>query len=427
MDPQSEKDAREAEELAAREEERRQAEAKAKKIAEEREQRRATIADIRERMAEAKKALQQRLDVRASNLEAAKTRLDFNLKALDSSIKKNEALIKKLRMISAENKDSIIKGIQETNMTRFVSESVDAVAEAKLKNSDIPAAVQIISLLHLRYSDFGRLLIGKLSQAFAVPKKEALASETETERKDRLTRRRSTLRLLAELLVSGVLADAGVLLAALRELVAQELPAKELDGGTALVAIVAGFAKYAADDILGLRPQWRVEADLFLESYHRARRPPPPAAADADAPPADADADAAAGAGESAGEAAGGGAAGEEEVGEEEAAERELVAELEAELAGGGWAVGCVSGEQRGAVREVMAACYDALVAGLLGAHEAVRAQERENRRQLASRGDLTDECARAFERVRANFDRLAANTRTLAEALQVGRPWAAV
>ena len=194
MDPaaelQKQKEAKEAEELAAREEAKRQAEAKAKQLAEERERRRTTVAEIRERMAEAKKALQQRLEVRTANLEAAKTRLDFNFKALDSSIKKNEALIKKLRMISAENKDSIIKGIQETNMTRFVSESVDAVAEAKLKNSDIPAAVQIISLLHLRYSDFGRLLIAKLAQAFAVPKKEALAAETETERKDRLARRR---------------------------------------------------------------------------------------------------------------------------------------------------------------------------------------------------------------------------------------------
>ena len=43
-----------------------------------------------------------------------------------------------------------------------------------------------------------------------------------------------------------MLTDAGVLLAALRDIIAQETPARDLDGGTALVAAVAGFAKCAA-------------------------------------------------------------------------------------------------------------------------------------------------------------------------------------
>ena len=201
---QADLEAKQAAASAAAEEERKRAEEeKAKKLAEERESRRRFISEIRDRIAEANKATQQRLEFRQSNIDAAKTRLDINFKSLDSSIKKNEAMIKKLRMISAENKDSILKGIPEINMTKFVSESVDAVADAKLKNSDVPAAVQIISLLHLRYSDFSRLLIPKIAQSFAPPRKELIASETEAERKDRLGRRRVSLRLLSELLIAG--------------------------------------------------------------------------------------------------------------------------------------------------------------------------------------------------------------------------------
>lgn len=78
----------------------------------------------------------------------------MDVKKLDASIKKNEGLIKKLRMITAENKDSIIKGVKEINLSKFVSEGVDAVGEANMKGKDIPAAVQIVSLLHLRYANF---------------------------------------------------------------------------------------------------------------------------------------------------------------------------------------------------------------------------------------------------------------------------------
>ena len=132
------------------------------------------------------------------------SRLDFDLKKLDASIKKNEALIKKLRMISADNKDSIIKGIGEVNLSKFVSESVDAVGEANMKGKDVPAAVQIISMLHMRYTVFTPGLAVKLGSAFAEPKKELLAAETDGDKKERLTKRRTALRLITELLIAGL-------------------------------------------------------------------------------------------------------------------------------------------------------------------------------------------------------------------------------
>ena len=89
------------------------------------------------------------------------------------------------------------------------------------------------------------------------------------------------------------------------------------------------------------------------------------------------------------------------EADEELAREAEMMGELARELAGGAWEVPCVSGEQRAQLLEAARGVYDGLAGALLAAHAAVRQQERENRRQLASRGDLTDDCQRNFDRVR--------------------------
>jgi hypothetical protein len=107
-------------------------------------------------------------------------------------------------MISADNKDSIVKGVGEVNLSKFVSECVDAVGEANMKGKDVPAAIQIISMLHIRYGAFTPGLASKLGMAFAEPKKDVLATETDGEKKERLTKKRTALRLITELLIAGM-------------------------------------------------------------------------------------------------------------------------------------------------------------------------------------------------------------------------------
>ena len=90
-------------------------------------------------------------------------------KSLDSSVKRNSALIKKLRQLSDESKESLLSDIQKTNQSKYVSEAVAAITEASLKSKDINAAVQICCALHQRYPDFHTELVAALART-CIPK-----------------------------------------------------------------------------------------------------------------------------------------------------------------------------------------------------------------------------------------------------------------
>lgn len=64
-------------------------------------------------------------------------------KTLDSSIKRNTAVIKKLKQINEEQREGLLEELRVVNLSKFVSEAVTAVLDAKLKSSDINAAVQV--------------------------------------------------------------------------------------------------------------------------------------------------------------------------------------------------------------------------------------------------------------------------------------------
>jgi len=248
--------------LAAEEAAKNAAEERVRRINEERERLVTEIASVRSQRAEGLQRRAEKENLRIQNLNAGSSRLDLDLKKLDASIKKNETLIKKLRAVTAENRDSVINGVKGINMTKFITECVDACAEAKLKGSDVPAMVQVLSVMHQRYAEVSKILVPKLSATLLPPKADVAVAETEAERKERLTRRRTTLRLLAELLVAGVFIDGSPLVVALRDIVAQERNAPPSE--SSLVSIVVGFVKYAGDDILGLPPKYLVEARAII-------------------------------------------------------------------------------------------------------------------------------------------------------------------
>lgn len=68
---------------------------------------------------------------------------DSFFKTLDSNMKRNTAFIKKVAKISEETKDKICAEMLTLNLTRYVSELVAAIADAKLKNTDVGAVVQV--------------------------------------------------------------------------------------------------------------------------------------------------------------------------------------------------------------------------------------------------------------------------------------------
>lgn len=110
------------------------------------------------------------------------------------------APLQKLKTLSEETKESLCAEITQLNLTRYITEVVPAIAEAKLKPSDIGAAVKVCSMLHQRYAEFTNLLIPTLTKYCQVAPKGAAAAaaavaagtqpETEQEKSAKFVKKR---------------------------------------------------------------------------------------------------------------------------------------------------------------------------------------------------------------------------------------------
>ena len=113
----------------------------------------------------------RRSALRAENADAARRFTSDDLKRLDSSIKKNTALTKKLgKVISADTLDSLVSDVASTNASKYVAENARAIVfSATIKPSssgDVLAAAEVVSLLHRMYfPEFGEALSCLLPRA----------------------------------------------------------------------------------------------------------------------------------------------------------------------------------------------------------------------------------------------------------------------
>lgn len=134
--------------------------------------------------------------------------------SLDSSLKKNTAVIKRIRTsLTADSLPTLLKEIQTISLEKYLPEIISAVSEGlhKAKTApDIAAAVEVVSALHQRFQkDFTPQLTFALARGLATPRQDVLKSLTpeqrEREEKDRLARQRVLLRVGVELWLVGVL------------------------------------------------------------------------------------------------------------------------------------------------------------------------------------------------------------------------------
>ena len=58
-------------------------------------------------------------------------------------------MIKKLKQISEDQREGLMDELRSVNLSKFVTEAVAAIYDAKLKTSDIQAAVQVLHLVYL--------------------------------------------------------------------------------------------------------------------------------------------------------------------------------------------------------------------------------------------------------------------------------------
>ncbi|KAG3097547.1 Regulator of nonsense transcripts [Phytophthora idaei] len=187
---------------------------------------------------------------------------------LKSDIKRSSAFVKKLRVLSEVNADSLLRDAAELNLTRYVSECVAALADAPLKAADLAAAVKVASLLHQRFEDFApgmvRALIGGFEASYA------------SEDKSKMLKRRLILRLLCELYLAGVFEDVQVIAHIIQRVARRESPgAKKSRGNMSItgsstsssqleVPLLVSFAKSVGVDFLGVQPKKFKELEKIL-------------------------------------------------------------------------------------------------------------------------------------------------------------------
>ncbi|KAL0464063.1 UNVERIFIED_CONTAM: Regulator of nonsense transcripts UPF2 [Sesamum latifolium] len=296
------------------------------------------------RLEEFKKSVEAKMALRQSNLNPDRPDSGF-LRTLDSSIKRNTAVIKKLKQINEEQKEGLMDELRSVNLSKFVSEAVTAICDAKLKSADIQPAVQICSLLHQRYKDFSPSLVQGLLKVFAPGKS---AEDLDADKNSRAMKKRSTLKLLLELYFVGVVEDSGIFVNIIKDLTSTE-HLKDRDATQTNLSLLASFARQGRF-LLGLP---LTDQDI-LEEFMKGLN---------------------------------------------------------------------ITLDQKKFFRKAFQTCYDAAVELLQAEHASLRQMEHENAKILNAKGELSEENASTYEKLRKSHDNLSRGVSSLAEALDMQPP----
>ncbi|OCF78858.1 hypothetical protein I204_00802 [Kwoniella mangroviensis CBS 8886] len=139
--------------------------------------------------------------------------------SLDSSLKKHTTLLNKLKSsLLVGPAETFIKEIDGLTLTKYLEEIVAAVVEGSTKKGDSEIAVDIIVHLHTRLTpDFLPLLLQPLLSILSSPNSSTTSNsapankdaekDKEKEDKERLSKQRPVLRVLAELAMIGAWAE----------------------------------------------------------------------------------------------------------------------------------------------------------------------------------------------------------------------------
>ncbi|KAE8260849.1 hypothetical protein A4X13_0g100 [Tilletia indica] len=151
----------------------------------------------------------RRAALRASNLETWSSGPSPPTGALDSSLKKNTAFVKRIKQgLGLENRDAAIKEIATLNLDKYVEEVVQMVPEGLSRCSsakDYLAAAEVLTALHKRFgpSALSVPLTDLLGSLLSPPSKAVLqaisAEQRERDEASRVQRQKGLLRVVAEL------------------------------------------------------------------------------------------------------------------------------------------------------------------------------------------------------------------------------------
>ena len=228
------------------------------------------------------RALQKRFDaihqLRSYLPSLENTREAFDNQKLDSNLKKTTGFIRKIKNLSEDQKDSICKDVRTLNLRKYVSEIIAALSELKFRTADIGAAVKICVLLHERYPEFGVGLQDSLLRQFASASSPyGLIEETVqmfdtannvesnpqllSERSLRMSKLKTLLRLMTELMLAGVF-DSSTALQPVGEIFGRMLVADKKR--LVFLSTIVYFVKRCGDYLMGAVPRSKL---LQLEDF----------------------------------------------------------------------------------------------------------------------------------------------------------------
>jgi len=130
---------------------------------------------------------------------------EANKKNLKSDLKKTTTFVKKIRTINAEGLLQCIKDVETLNLSLYIDEIINAIAETAYKATDVPNIVKLCTSLHVRYDNFTK----PLNQAIKAQLLAASAGDGEEGCKEAGVKRRIQIRLICELFQVGFFNDEG--------------------------------------------------------------------------------------------------------------------------------------------------------------------------------------------------------------------------
>ena len=157
--------------------------------------------------------------------------------------------------------------MNQVNLSKFISEAVTSIVEAKLKLTDIFTAVKICSSLHQRYVDFTVQLIPALSKVFSNVKPSI--NESEQEKNAKLIKRRIILRLLGELYICGIFDDIDIILHILQDLISADQAKDNRENQFSYLSLIISFLRGTGEELLALKKRDQPSEELLISQSQR--------------------------------------------------------------------------------------------------------------------------------------------------------------
>ncbi|CAG9098109.1 unnamed protein product [Plutella xylostella] len=186
--------------------------------------------------------IKQKTELRNENLNCVRPP-ENHFSKLDSGLKKNTTFVKKLKSFSATQIDSLLKDFSALNLTKYISEVASAITEAKLKMSDIPAAITLCSKLHRTYAEFSSNLFENWQKILTFKTTDKISNSSKL---------RVDIRFYAELVTVGIFVNkTGLPL--LGNVLTVLINMDKEDHNN--IPILLSFCKHCGEDYAGLVPK----------------------------------------------------------------------------------------------------------------------------------------------------------------------------